>query len=33
VQVAARPWREDVAFALVQYLEKTFGGWKAPTAV
>jgi amidase len=33
VQVAARPWREDVALALVQHLEKTFGGWKAPTAV
>jgi amidase len=33
VQVAARPWREDVALALVQHLEMTFGGWKAPTAV
>ncbi len=33
VQVAARPWREDVALALVQHLEKTFGGWKMPTAV
>ena len=33
VQVAARPWREDVALALVQHLEQTFGGWKMPTAV
>jgi amidase len=31
--VAARPWREDVALALVQHLEQTFGGWKMPTAV
>jgi amidase len=33
VQVAARPWREDVALALVAHLEKTFGGWKMPAAV
>jgi amidase len=33
VQVTARPWREDVALALVQHLERTFGGWKMPTAV
>jgi amidase len=33
VQVAARPWREDVALALVAHLETTFGGWKMPTAV
>jgi len=33
VQVAARPWREDVALALVQHLEHTFGGWKMPTAI
>jgi amidase len=33
VQVAARPWREDVALALVAHLEKTFGGWKMPTAI
>jgi amidase len=30
VQVAARPWREDVALALIQHLEQTFGGWKMP---
>jgi amidase len=29
VQVAARPWREDVALALAQRLEDVFGGWKA----
>jgi amidase len=33
VQIAARPWREDVALALAAHLEKTFGGWKMPTAV
>jgi amidase len=33
VQVAARPWREDVALALAAHLEKSFGGWKMPTAV
>jgi amidase len=33
VQVAARPWREDVALALVAHLEKTFGGWKMPIGV
>ncbi|WJR79519.1 amidase [Bradyrhizobium sp. NP1] len=33
VQVAARPWREDVALALTAHLEKSFGGWKMPTAV
>jgi len=30
VQVAASPWREDVALALAGSLEKAFGGWKAP---
>lgn len=30
VQVAARPWREDVALALVRHLETRFGGWAAP---
>src|ERR1700753_1251560 len=33
VQVAARPWREDVALALVRHLEQTVGGWKKPSAV
>jgi amidase len=30
VQVAAAPWREDVALAVAQRLEDLFGGWKAP---
>ncbi len=29
VQVAARPWREDVALALARTLEETCGGWRA----
>jgi amidase len=33
VQVAAKPWREDVALALVRHLEQTFGGWKKPAVV
>ncbi len=33
VQVAARPWREDVALALVAHLEQTFGGWKTPPSI
>jgi amidase len=31
VQMVARPWREDVALAVAQHLESTFGGWKAPS--
>lgn len=31
VQVAARPWREDVALAVAQHLETALGGWKRPT--
>ena len=30
VQIAARPWREDVALALAGILERAFSGWKAP---
>jgi len=30
LQVAARPWREDVALAVALRLEELFGGWKAP---
>lgn len=30
VQIAARPWREDIALALALRLEEVFGGWKAP---
>ena len=29
VQVVARPWREDVALALVKFLEDALGGWQA----
>lgn len=31
VQVVARPWREDVALAVAQYLETALGGWQCPT--
>jgi amidase len=31
VQVAAQPWREDVALAVARQLEREFGGWQAPT--
>jgi len=31
VQVVARPWREDVALAVVQYLERALGGWRRPS--
>jgi amidase len=30
VQIVARPWREDVAFALGRLLEQEFGGWQRP---
>jgi amidase len=30
VQIVARPWREDVALAIAQYLEATLGGWQRP---
>lgn len=30
VQVAARPWREDVALAVAHMLEAEFGGWQPP---
>ena len=30
VQIAARPWREDVALALARALEIEFGGWRTP---
>ncbi len=29
-QIAARPWREDVALALAQLLEQSLGGWQKP---
>jgi amidase len=30
VQLVARPWREDVALAVAQYLEEALGGWQRP---
>jgi len=30
VQVVARPWREDVALAVAQYIETVLGGWQPP---
>jgi len=30
VQIAARPWREDVALAVAQYLQGALGGFQAP---
>ena len=33
VQVAARPWREDIALAVTRRLEEIFGGWKPPAWV
>ena len=30
LQVVARPWREDVAFALAQQIEDGLGGWQPP---
>lgn len=33
VQVAARPYREDIAIAVVLRLEEIFGGWQPPKLV
>ncbi len=30
VQIAARPWREDVALAVAAHLESALGGWQPP---
>lgn len=30
VQVAARPWRDDVALAAAQEIERSLGGWQPP---
>ena len=30
VQIAARPWREDVALAIAQVLQEALGGWQRP---
>jgi len=31
VQVAARPWREDVALSVAQQIETALGGWQRPS--
>ncbi|VVB97314.1 Amidase [uncultured archaeon] len=31
VQIVARPWREDVALAVAQHIEKVLGGWRPPS--
>jgi len=28
VQIASRPWREDIVLAVAQFLETALGGWK-----
>jgi amidase len=30
VQLTAHPWREDVALAAAEHVEKVFGGWQKP---
>ncbi len=30
IQIAARPWREDVALALARHVEAALGGWRPP---
>ncbi|MGO8789506.1 MAG: amidase [Terriglobia bacterium] len=30
VQIIARPWREDVALAIAQFLQDSLGGWQGP---
>jgi len=31
VQIAAKPWREDVALAVAGVIEDELGGWKPPS--
>jgi amidase len=31
VQIAATPWREDIAIMVAEYLESACGGWQPPT--
>lgn len=33
IQIAARPWREDIALAIAQHIETAFGGWQCPNLV
>jgi amidase len=30
MQVVAHPWREDVALAVAERVEKVLGGWRPP---
>ena len=30
MQVVTKPYREDIALAIMRQLEVRFGGWKAP---
>jgi amidase len=30
VQIISKPWKEDVALAIAQYLERALGGWQQP---
>ena len=30
VQIAAKPWREDVVFAVAGVIEENLGGWRPP---
>lgn len=30
VQIVARPWRDDVALAVAQAIERSLGGWQPP---
>jgi len=33
VQIAAAPWREDIALAVAGYLESACGGWQPPPSI
>jgi amidase len=30
VQIISKPWREDIALAVAQYLQQALGGWQVP---
>jgi amidase len=31
IQIAAKPWREDIVLAALDHIEQTIGGWQAPS--
>ncbi len=33
IQIAAQSWREDIVLAALNHIEKTIGGWQAPSAI